>query len=265
MSDQRELIVEENEGFYTITINREEKRNAVTPGLLLDLTSEIKRIEREGKARCLIIRGAGDKAFSSGYDISAIGEQRHEMLRDYYPEHPLIRANCAIEDFPYPVIAMINGHALGAGLELAITCDIRVSAEHALFGMPPAKLGIIYPYSGIRRFLNLIGTGYVKELFLTGRTMDARRAHAIGLVNYLVAKEELEDFTKGLASEISSNAPLSMKTMKYMINSWQRNQLMSQEDEEMVKGLIIEVEESEDYREGQMAFSERRKPQFKGR
>jgi enoyl-CoA hydratase/carnithine racemase len=265
LSDQRELIIEEHEGFCTITISREEKRNAVTPGLLLDLTSQIKRMEREGTARCIIIRGAGDKAFSSGYDISAIGEQRHEMLRDYHPEHPLIQANRAIEDFPYPVIAMINGHALGAGLEIAVTCDLRISAEHALFGMPPAKLGIIYPYSGIRRFLNLIGTGYTKELFLTGRTMDAHKAHAIGLVNYVIAKEELEDFTKSLASEIASNAPLSMKTMKYMINSWQRNQLMSCEEEERVKGLIIEVEESEDYLEGQRAFSERRKPRFKGK
>ncbi|MGH7792713.1 MAG: enoyl-CoA hydratase-related protein, partial [Thermodesulfobacteriota bacterium] len=177
----------------------------------------------------------------------------------------LILASKAIENFPYPVIAMMNGHAFGGGLELALTCDLRIAVENALFGMPPAKLGVIYTYTGIRKFLNLIGLGYAKELFLTGRNIDAQRAEKIGLVNYVLPKSELEDFTYKLASEISQNAPISMSTMKQMMNSWQRNQLMSKSDEEQVKEMILKVQESEDYKEGQRAFAEKRKPKFKGK
>jgi enoyl-CoA hydratase/carnithine racemase len=160
---------------------------------------------------------------------------------------------------------MINGHAFGGGLELAVTCDLRISVDNALFGMPPAKLGVIYPYSGIRKFLNLVGIGYTKELFLVGRNINAGRAEKIGLVNYVLPRSELEEFTYKLASEICENAPLSMSTMKEMINAWQRNQSIGPHDEETIKEMILKVQESEDYKEGQKAFGEKRKPKFQGK
>ena len=260
-----ELVIEENERTCTIIFNRPEKRNSLTPELLLQVGSELNRLKAEQKVRCVIIRGSGDKAFSSGYDISAIGKIKDDMMRDYMDDHPLIIASNAIEHFPYPVIAMLNGHAFGGGLELAVTCDLRIAADHALFGMPPAKLGVVYTYSGIRKFINLVGLGYAKELFLTGKNIDAHRAEKIGLVNYVLPQSEIEEFTYKLASEISENAPLSMSTMKEMMNSWQRNQLMNQGDEAAVKDMILRVQESEDYKEGQKAFSEKRKQNFKGR
>jgi enoyl-CoA hydratase/carnithine racemase len=263
--EAKELITEERDSVCTLTINRPEKRNSLTPNLLMEIDSALKRLKKEKKTRCIVIRGSGEKAFSSGYDISAIGKIKDDMMRDYTDDHPLIIASKAIENFPYPVIAMINGHAFGGGLELALTCDLRMAVDNALFGMPPAKLGVIYTYTGIRKFLNLIGLGYTKELFLTGRNIDAQRAEKIGLVNYVLPKSELEDFTYKLASEISENAPLSMKTMKEMINAWQRNQLMSKSDEEQVKEMILKVQESEDYKEGQRAFAEKRKPKFLGK
>jgi enoyl-CoA hydratase/carnithine racemase len=265
VSGFKELIIEEKNSICTITINRPEKRNSLTPDILFQMGLELERLKNEGKTRCVVIRGSGDKAFSSGYDISAIGKIKDDMMMDYKDNHPLIVASRAIEHFPYPVIAMINGHAFGGGLDLAVTCDLRISVDSALFGMPPVKLGVIYPYSGIRKFLNLIGLGYTKELFLTGRNIDAQRAEKIGLVNYVLPKSELEDFTYKIAYEISENAPLSMSTMKEMINAWQRNQLMNIDDEKLVKEMILRVQESEDYKEGQRAFSEKRKPRFQGR
>ncbi len=265
MSESKELITNEKDSIGTIILNRPEKRNLLTPGMLLEIDSELKRMKSVGEIRCVVIRGSGDKAFSSGYDISAIGKIKDDMMRDYRCDHPLIIASKAIEDFPYPVIAMINGHAFGGGLELAMTCDIRVSVDGVLFGMPPAKLGVIYTYTGIRKFLNTIGFGYTKELFLTGRNTDAKRAEKMGLVNYVVPRPELEEFTYKLASEICENAPLSMSTMKTMINAWQRNQSTSRDDEELIKEMILKVQESEDYKEGQRAFGEKRKPKFRGK
>jgi enoyl-CoA hydratase/carnithine racemase len=266
VSEVKELIIEEKDSICTITINRSEKRNSLTPEILLEISSELKRITNKEKTRCLVIRGSGDKAFCSGYDIAAIGKIKDDMMRDYRGDHhPLITASNAIESFPYPVIAMINGHAFGAGLEIALTCDIRISVDNALFGMPPAKLGVIYPYSGVRRFLNLIGVGYTKELFLIGRNIDAEMAQKIGLVNHILPQSELEEFTYKLAHEICENAPLSIRTMKEMINAWQRNQSLNLQDEDTIKKMILKVQESEDYKEGQRAFSEKRKPKFLGK
>jgi enoyl-CoA hydratase/carnithine racemase len=264
-AEVKELIIEEKDSVCTLTINRPEKRNSLTPNLLIEIDSELKKLQNGQKTRCVVIRGSGDKAFSSGYDISLIGKIKDDMMRDYANDHPLIIASKAIENFPYPVIAMINGHAFGGGLELALTCDLRIAVDNALFGMPPAKLGVIYTYTGIRKFLNLIGLGYTKELFLTGRNIDAQRAEKIGLVNFVLPKSELEDFTYRLASEICENAPLSMSTMKEMTNSWQKNQLMSKYDEGLVKEMILKVQESDDYKEGQRAFAEKRKPRFQGK
>ncbi|MGH7908515.1 MAG: enoyl-CoA hydratase-related protein, partial [Thermodesulfobacteriota bacterium] len=126
-------------------------------------------------------------------------------------------------------------------------------------------LGVIYPYSGVRRFLNLIGIGYTKEIFLVGGNIDARTAQKIGLVNHILPKSELEEFTYKLAYEICENAPLSVKTLKEIMNAWQRNQSLSPRDEETIKAMILKVQESEDYKEGQRAFSEKRKPKFQGK
>ncbi len=262
MPSASELLVEEKNLICTLTLSRPEKRNLVTPKMLLKIHKELKRLGDEGKVRCVVIRGAGDKAFSSGYDIAAIGE--NDMMRDYEGDHPLIIAGKSIESFPYPVIAMINGHAFGAGLELAVTCDYRVCVEDAKLGMPPAKLGVIYTYSGIRKFLNLIGIGYTKEMFLIGNPIDADKALRIGLVNEVKDRSEIEEYTYSLANETASNAPLAMKTMKYTINKWQRNQTLDPVDEETLTQMILEVQSSDDYKEGQKAFAEKRKPVFKG-
>ena len=141
MPDKNELIVEEKGAVCSIVFNRPEKRNLLTPGMLLGLEKALVKLGKEGRTRCVVIRGAGDKAFSSGYDISSIG--RDDMIKNHSGENPLPRAVKSIKSFPYPVIAMLNGHAFGAGLEIAATCDIRTAAKGSLLGMPPAKLGLV--------------------------------------------------------------------------------------------------------------------------
>ncbi len=262
MSVTDELIVEEKGAICTLRFNRAEKRNLLTPQMLLELKSTFERLAEENRVRCVVITGTGDKAFSSGYDISAIGED--DMIRNHEGENPLPLAARAIENFPYPVIAMMNGHAFGAGLEIAVTSDIRVLAQGSLLGMPPAKLGVVYSYRGVKKFLNLIGPGYTKELFLIGKAINAERAEAMGLVNYLVPATELEKFTYSLAEEISENAPLSLKALKEMTKVWERKKIVSPTDESLLREMILDVQNSADYKEGQRSFSEKRKPKFKG-
>ncbi len=262
MVHEQELIVEEKGAVCTLTFNRPEKRNLLTPAMLLELSEQFDRLRDENKVRCVVIRGASNKAFSSGYDINAIGE--NDMIRHHEGDHPLGRALRTIESFPYPVIAMINGHAFGAGLEVAVTCDLRTTVEDCLLGMPPAKLGVVYSYRGMRKFLDLIGPGYTKELFLVGRPISSERAWEIGLVNFMVPREELEEFTYGIANEIAENAPLSLKTLKEITNALEKRTI-STEDEKLIREMTLEVQNSQDYKEGQKAFSEKRKPEFKGK
>lgn len=262
MSELKELIVEENGSICTINFNRPEKRNLVTPLMLTELTSELKRLRDEDIIRCIILRGSGDKAFSSGYDIHAIGE--NDMIKHHEGDHPLGRALKTIESFAYPVIAMMNGHAFGAGLEIAVTCDIRIAVDDSLFGMPPAKLGVVYSHSGLKKFLDLIGPGYTKELFLVGRPVNSERAKEIGLVNYMVSREDLQHFTLEMAKEISENAPLSLKTLKKTVNLLGTSSL-SKADEKLIREMTLQVQNSEDYKEGQKSFAEKRKPSFKGK
>ena len=261
MTEVKELIAEQNGAVCTLTLNRPEKRNLLTPDILIQLSSELKRLEQEDKVRCVVLSGAGDKAFSSGYDISAIGQ--NDMIKHHEGDHPLGKALGTIESFPYPVIAMMNGHAFGAGLELAVTCDIRITVQNCMYGMPPAKLGVVYSYTGMKKFLDLIGPGYTKELFLIGRPISSERATEIGLVNFMVSKENIEEFTYEMANEIAENAPLSLKTLKQITNVLAKNEL-SAEDEKLIRTMTLEVQNSTDYKEGQKAFAEKRKPEFKG-
>lgn len=262
MSDSNELKIVENGTVCTITFDRPEKRNLLTPDMLLELETTLERLKREDEVRCVILTGSGDKAFSSGYDISAIAED--DMIKNHEGDNPLPKAVRAIESFPYPVIAMMNGHAFGAGLEIAVTSDMRVLADGSSLGMPPAKLGVVYSYRGIKKFLNLIGPGYTKELFLLGRSIDSKKALHMGLVNYVLPGNELKEFTYALAAEMSENAPLSLKALKKMTAVWERNQSICEDDEQLLREITLKVQNSSDYKEGQKSFAEKRKPRFRG-
>lgn len=245
----------------TLFMNRPEKRNSVNPELLLELAEALNSLQQEGEVRAVVLRGVGEEAFSSGYDIGRIDTTGAGRGADRNQFDYTIRD---IIHFPFPVIAMIYGYCVGGGLELAVSCDLRIAADNAKLGITPAKLGLVYRPEGLVRFINTVGIGHTKELFFTGRIYDALRAKEMGLVDYVVPQQELSAFTYDLVSEISANAPLSLSGIKQVINHALHFQRMSEEDRAAVKELIRRAAQSEDLKEGQRAFLEKRKPVFKG-
>ena len=184
MADQSktQLLIKRDKSICTLTINRPEKHNFLTSGLLQEMALGVSELARDPDIMVLIVRGAGETSFSAGYDISAIPVvNEHNLGAPIYNISPLEKALQAIRNFPYPVIAMINGHAFGGGCELAVACDIRIGRDGITMGMPPAKLGIVYPPAGFRRFLNVLGFAKTLEMFLTGRRYDSRSCLSMGL------------------------------------------------------------------------------------
>jgi enoyl-CoA hydratase len=260
------ILTEKKERVFTLIFNRPDRRNALNPPMLSQSIEIVNRVREEGEIRCLVIRGAGDKAFSSGYDIGDIPTnltpEETAALKTKSPFQGLLNA---VLDFPYPVIGMLNGHALGAGCDLAMCCDIRIAAEAALLGIPPAKLGIIYQPDGILRMINIAGLANAKELFFTGRSYKAPKAKEMGLVNYVLPLDQLASFTYEMAREISENAPLSLKGMKLIFRKCLDHQRLDPEDAKEIENLRGQAFNSEDIKEGQRAFKEKRKPFFQGR
>ena len=216
------------------------------------------------EVRCVLLRGAGEEAFSSGFDLAELGGVN---ARGERPDEAVERAAEALEALPCPTVAYLNGPAYGGGFELAATCDLRVAREGILLGMPPAKLGVVYPEGGLRRFLQLVGGARTRELFFAGRPIDAHVAHAWGLVNRLIPAESAEATALSLAQEIACNAPLAVQGMKrilQLLESAHERGLSGAEREE-IGALRRRAFESEDILEGRRAFAERRPPRFAGR
>lgn len=258
------LLDEPADAVARLTLNRPDSRNALDHELLDGIATAMPDLDRGIDVRCVVITGAG-KAFSAGYDIAAIPAESFERDAEALVAHPFHAALEAIAAHPWPVIAAINGHALGGGLELTLACDLRICARGAKLGMPPAKLGLIYGHTGLQRFIDTIGVPRTKELFLTGRNLEAERAERIGLVHDVVDDDEVERAAVELAAEIAANAPLSMKGNKHAIDTLNSYTRLTPELERELIELRESCFGSEDFREGIAAFAEKRKPVWKGR
>jgi enoyl-CoA hydratase/carnithine racemase len=253
----RLLVDEPAPGVARLTISNPAKRGALDHPILDAFTTTLSGLD----ARCLIITGEKN-TFSAGYDIGNLSEQEAERL----VAHPFTAALEAVEAYPYPTLAALNGHAIGGGLELALACDLRMAAGTIALGMPPAKLGLVYSHTGIRKFIETIGAPRTRELFLVGRRIDARTAREWGLVNAIAEEGRIAEEAVELASEIAANAPLAQRGNKRVINSVLSARAAV---DPAIERELIELRRacfaSEDFREGVRAFSEKRPPRWLGR
>lgn len=265
LADGKLLVDEPIPGVIRLTISNPAKRNALDHPILDAISATLAELAASGSgARCVIVTGAHGM-FSAGYDIGEIPEEEFEERAETLVAHPFTEAIDVFEAFPYPTLAALPGHTIGGGLELALACDLRIAGKDIKLGMPPAKLGLVYSHTGIRRFIDAIGAARTRELFLLGRYIEATTALAWGLVNRVVSGGELEDATLELAGELAGNAPLSQTGNKRVIAALldARDGLSGDVEAELIE-LRRASFASGDLREGMTAFAEKRAPRWRG-
>jgi enoyl-CoA hydratase len=244
-----------------LTLNRPDAMNALSPEMLDDLDAALQHIEQAPELRAVVLTGAGDKAFTAGADINHMREASPLEARAYARRgHALTNR---LESFPKPVIAAVNGYALGGGCELALACDIRLASERARFGLPEVNLGILPGWGGTQRMARATSPGFAKELIFTGRHVGADEARAAGLVNHVHPPEGLVDAAIEMGEVIAAKPPWAIAAAKEVINLALEGDLQGHLARELDAFALAFT--TEDQREGMAAFFEKRRPEFRGR
>ncbi len=266
MVENQSLLQIREGNIATLILNRPERKNALCPELLMNLHEVLTQWARDPDIRVVVITGGEGPAFSSGYEVQELPAGLSNTTGESLGQgNPLEMALDSVVRFPFPTIAMINGFAFGAGLNLAMCCDIRIASATVSACMPPARLGLVYPAQGLRQFVEVIGIARTKEIFFSGHTYTGQEVLEMGLVDHLVPEEALRQATYSLAGEIAANAPLSLKGMKRILAMLTCSDSLSEEHREEADGLVYQSLSSRDLREGQKAFAEKRKPAFSGK
>lgn len=213
-----EVLAERRAARLTLTLSAPGRGNSLDEDMLSALEAHLRRAAADEELRLVVLRGAGDKSFSTGYHVpSLLAELERGPSVSDYERHPLERALRALEELPQPSLAAVAGNAYGAGCELALACDLRLASEAARFCMPPAKLGVLYSATGMRRLLELVGPSRTKELLFTACVVDAARAERIGLADRLAPRASFWEEVDSFAGAIEANAPLSIRHTKTIL------------------------------------------------
>ena len=256
------MISKVDGGVGWMVFNNPERHNAISLEMWEAALEIMAAFTADPNVRVMVVTGAGGKAFASGADISKFKDERQEAAALARYQATTQQAYSAIQGMAIPTIAMVRGYCIGGGTAAAVCCDLRICTENAKFGVPAAKLGLGYGMQRAQPLVDLVGPAYAKEMFFTGRQFDAREAERTGLVNRVVADDQLESTVQELARTIADNAPLTVRTAKQVVG-----ELMKDARDRDVAATERAVEAcfaSADYKEGQAAFAEKRKPRFTG-
>jgi len=260
------IIYEKKDGVTKITFNRPEALNAFSPKMSEDLKAAVNDIASDRSIKVVVITGTGDRAFMSGADIDKTimrwvdlaqrgGSAKDDLGQFFSPS--------MLEDLPQPVIAAVNGYALGGGCEIALACDLRIASENAQFGQPEIRLGIMPGLGGSIRLPRLVGKTKAMQMILTGEPIDAREAYRIGLVNEVVPFDKLEEAVENMVEKLRSKGALALKACKAAVNASMEMGITPALERE--SDLFSEICKTEDAREGASSFLQKRKPQFHGK
>ena len=250
------------DGVLRLAISNPQKRNALDHEILAAIAEQLSSLDG---VRCVVLTGSAGM-FSSGYDIGELAPEVFAEQAEKLVAHPFCNALAALDAADVPTLAVLPGPTIGGGLELAVSCDLRLASDHIKLGMPPAKLGLIYSHTGLRRFLDAIGEPRTRELFLLGRYIDAQTAQAWGLVNWVVEQDELETTALELATQLAGNSPLSMAGNKRVLRELLHAEgALDPDVEREMLALRASSFRSQDLLEGVTAFTQKRTPSWKGR
>jgi enoyl-CoA hydratase/carnithine racemase len=257
------MLAERDGAIGWITFDSPARRNAVSLEMWQALGQIVADFDADRAVRVVVLKGAGDKAFVSGADISEFGEKRSspETVRVYHEASE--QALEGLRQLGKPTIAMIRGFCIGGGVSVALSCDLRIAAEGATFGVPAARLGLGYGFEGVRKLVDVVGPTFAKEIFFTARRFTAQEALAMGLVNRLVSEADLETHVRGYAQTIADNAPMTVASIKTIVEEVMKD--AAQRDMALCRQVVERCFDSADYVEGRTAFMEKRKPVFTGR
>ena len=256
------MLAEVNDGIGWITFNAPEKRNAMSLDMWQGLGEILGKLQEEKSLRVLILKGAGDAAFVSGADISEFEDKRSSQRdRDAY-EAAFDDALDKLANFATPVVAMIRGYCIGGGLAIALNTNVRIATEQSKFGIPAAKLGLGYGFEAVKTLESIVGPSHAKDILFTARFLEAKEALSIGLVNFMVGSELLEQTVNEYANKIVTNAPLTIRAVKKTVGEVVKDP--GQKNPAHIERMVNDCFLSADYQEGRRAFMEKRKPKFTG-